>query len=302
VWIKERSSTSSHNLFDAIRGATNGLASNLTSDEFTGVDSLTAFDSDGFSLGAGGTVNENTQTYVAWNWKAGNSNVTNTDGTITSTVRANPTAGFSIVTYTGTGANATVGHGIGVAPSVLIVKQRSSTTPWSVYHRAGNNPANVFYELNTTSAGITASTVFGANPTSTVFSIGTDTNTNASGGTYVCYAFAPVAGYSAFGSYTGNGSADGPFQYLGFRPAFIIVKATSATGNWQVLDTARSPANAADKFLRANTNIAENTNYPVDILSNGFKMRNTDSDYQSNGTTYIWVAFAENPFQYALAR
>ena len=186
----------------------------------------------------------------------------------------------------------------------MIVKQRGNTTAWAVYHSQGNNPANVFYELNTTSGGITASTVFGSNPTSTVFGIGTDTNTNASSGTYIAYCFHDVEGYSRFGSYTGNGSTDGTFVYTGFRPAWVMVKATSQADHWNILDVKRDTFNVMDTRLLANNSTGEQTSssYNVDFTSNGFKFRTSDVGWNGNNVSYIYMSFAENPFKYSLGR
>jgi hypothetical protein len=302
VWVKNRSGANSHGLYDTIRGATKSLYSNSTSDEQTDVNSLTAFGSDGFAVGTDGIVNTNTSSYVSWNWNAGGSNATNTSGTITSTVRANTTSGFSIATYTGTGSAATVGHGLGVAPSMVIVKKRSASENWVVYHISVG--ATKYLVLNLTDAEATSATRWNDTaPTSTVFSIGTSGNVNDNTGTYVAYCFAPVAGYSAFGSYTGNAAADGPFIYTGFRPEFVMIKATSSTGDWVMEDAARSPSNVSTNYLVANASTAEQTGQLLDFVSNGFKIRVAVSGAMNgSGTTYIYMAFAENPFKFSLAR
>jgi hypothetical protein len=211
------------------------------------------------------------------------------------------------VTYTGTGANATVGHGLGVAPSMYIVKARSiAGQNWGTYHKAidPTSPQNYVVALNLTVAKTTSSTYWNNTaPTSTVFSVGTDTSANNNGSTYVAYCFAPVAGYSAFGSYTGNGSTDGPFIYLGFRPRFFLAKVSSGvTGSWHLIDTSRSPYNAVGVGLYPNSSNAESSDFASDILSNGLKMRNTQSELNGSGNTYIYMAFAENPFKLSLAR
>jgi hypothetical protein len=256
-------------------------------------------------LGNYGNVNLNASSnYIAWQWNAGGSTVTNTSGTITSTVRANTTSGFSIVTYTGTGANATVGHGLGVAPAFGIVKSRSSVTDWKVWHQSLTSAAYYLF-LNTTDAQGNASSIWGTSPgrTSTTFSVGTNSDTNASGSTYVAYCFAPVAGYSAFGSYTGNGSTDGPFVYLGFRPEFVMIKnATSAGSSWEMFDNARETFNLMDLELLANSSNAEGTYTYGDFVSNGFKLRSTNNGVNQSSATLIYMAFAENPFKYSLAR
>jgi len=302
VWAKNRSNVENHQIFDSVRGVNNALYPNLTN--AAGTDpGVTAFNSNGFSLG--GTNNTNAQTYVAWQWKAGGTSSSNTNGSITSTVSVGATQGFSVVTYTGTGANATVGHGLGVAPSMVIVKSRTNgTTSWAVYH-SNLTSASYYLFLDSTSAQSSNATVWNSTaPTSTVFSIGTATPVNQSSNTFVAYCFSAVAGYSAFGSYTGNGSTDGPFVFTGFRPRWIMVKNYSSAGNgWAIRDTSRDPYNVANATLTANSSSAEATAlYNIDILSNGFKIRDTGTDSNGNGTTYIYACFAENPFRNALAR
>ena len=304
VWIKVRSQAYSNRLFDVTRGVNNVIYSNLTNAEATEANSLTSFNSNGFSLGVDGTngVNANTYTYVGWQWKANGSGSTNTSGSITSTVSANTTSGFSVVTYTGTGANATVGHGLGVAPSMLIIKRRNDVVDWAVYHTSLG--ATKYMNLNLTDAAYTASTPWNNTaPTSSVFSIGTAQSTNFSNtATYVAYCFAEVAGYSKFGSYTGNGSADGPFVYTGFRPAFVMTKRTDASSEWTITDLRRPGYNLVNKSLYANQSSAELTYNILDQLSNGFKLRDSDGIWNGSGGTYIYMAFAENPFKYSLAR
>ena len=303
VWYKRRNLAADNNLFDTIRGATKWLSSNKTNAETTISDSLTSFDSDGFTLGADGGSNASGSTFVAWNWRGSDSSaVSNTDGTITSTVSANTTSGFSVVTYVGTAAIATVGHGLGVAPSMIITKNRDTTTDWWVYHAALGNTKYVV--LNTTAAEATSSTAWNnTSPTSTVFTLGGAGNpSNANQD--VAYCFAEVEGFSKFNSYTGNGSADGPFVYTGFRPAFVLIKQSSVSGNsWQLLDTARETINPNDQVLFPNLSNAEGSlNATFDFLSNGLKVRTTDGTVNTNGATYIYMAFAENPFKQSLAR
>jgi len=304
VWIKERNSAENHQLQDIVRGATNRLFSNLTAAESADAGSLTSFNSDGFSLGSAANYNGLNDTYVAWCWDAGSSTVTNTQGSITSQVRANVSAGFSIVTYTGTGSAATVGHGLGVAPSLLIVKQRNAARPWEVYHK--DLGASYYLELNVTNAkggpysGLWNDTA----PTSTVFSILNDGGSNASGGTYVAYCFAPVSGYNSISSYVGNGSSDGVFVYTGHRTRWLMIKRTDASDSWQIMDAARSDYNVADDQLYADLSNAEasTSTRAIDFLSNGFKVRGDNSGINANGGTYVYVSFAESPFQYARAR
>jgi hypothetical protein len=302
VWIKGRSGATDHGLYDAVRGVQKQLESNTTTVETTETTGLTAFGTDGFTVGALAQLNTSSATYVAWNWNGGGSNATNTSGTITSTVRANTTAGFSIVTYTGTSANATVGHGLGAAPSMIIIHARTGAVRvWPVYH-VSRGPGGYGY-LNQTNAWNTDTTGFNnTSPTSTVFSLGNNTDLN-DGSNFVAYCFAPVAGYSAFGSYTGNASADGPFIYTGFRPEFIMIKASSSTGDWVMEDAARSPYNVSTNYLVANASTAEQTGQLLDFVSNGFKIRVAVSGaMNSSGVTYIYAAFAEFPFKTALAR
>jgi hypothetical protein len=309
VWIKSRNNTYNNNVFDAVRGVERYLLTDSTLAEnggTTGVGSLTAFDSDGFSLGTQAYINNNTTTFVAWNWKANGAGVSNTDGTITSTVSVNTTSGFSIVTYTGTGASATVGHGLGVAPAMVIVKSRTTSESWPVYHTSLTNPATYKLTLSDTSAEATVSNYWNGGTTSTVFGIRSFGETGASGVNYVAYCFAPVAGYSAFGSYTGNGNADGPMVYTGFRPRWVMYKNASSAGTvWIIFDTARNTYNFVDAQLRPNATDAENSagaSFSFDLLSNGFKVRSSDSNLNGSGNTMIYACFAENPFSIALAR
>jgi hypothetical protein len=302
VWIKSRSDAIDHALYDVNRGALKLLQSNLTSAEATYANSLTAFNTDGFSLGSATDVNANNKTYVAWNWKANGAGSTNTAGSITSTVSANTTSGFSVVTYTGTGVAGTIGHGLGVAPSMIIVKSRSAVSTWPVYHTSIGNGSNLV--LNTVDPTATSSTIWNAtSPTSSVFSVGINTTSNTVTATYVAYCFAEVAGYNKIGSYVGNGSTNGTFVYTGFRPAYVMIKST-ATGSWWINDDVRDPYNVNYHRISANSSNAEATTTFVqqDFLSNGFKWRDADPDWNANGTTYIYIAFAENPFKYSLAR
>jgi hypothetical protein len=237
--------------------------------------------------GNNSSFNPSGATIVGWQWKEG------------------PTQGFDIVTYTGTGANRTVAHSLGVAPSMMIVKKRNTATgsTWVVYHKSLATPSTDYLRLETTSASATASTVFGASPTSTVFTVNTDSATNGSSDTFVAYLFSEVAGFSRMGSYTGNGSTDGPFCFTGFLPRFVMIKRTDSTGNWTMLDSARDANNVADKNLYSNLSASEGTGTRfIDMLSNGFKIRGTDSDHNTNGGTYIFAAFSSNPFKHSLAR
>lgn len=301
VWIKSRSAATDHSLYDFVRGVTLDIASNTTAAETTQATGLTAFNTDGFTVGALAKLNTNAATYVAWQWKANGAIATNTAGSITSQVSANVSAGFSVVTYTGTGANASVGHGLGVAPKMVIVKLRSAVQNWGVYHASIGNTGAVF--LNLTNATDTNIGYWNnTSPTSTVFSIGTGGTPNTNAGTYVAYCFAAVAGYSAFGTYTGNGLADGPFINVGFKPAFLMLKSSSAVETWLMLDDTRNTFNPETLYLQPNAATAEATATIADFLSNGFKLRIAGASGNASAATYIYAAFAENPFKYALAR
>ena len=303
VWVKERSAVRTNCLTDAVRGFTKYLFSETTGTEETYSTLVTSVNSNGFNLGASFAVNDSGQTYVGWQWKANGSGSSNTSGSITSTVSASTTRGFSVVTYTGTGANATVGHGIGSAVKMLITKRRDSAGPWICGHTGLTSWA---YAITFNAAGAQYSAASDWNstaPTSTVFSLGNDPDVNTSGGTYVAYCFAEVAGYSAFGSYTGNGSADGPFVFTGMRPALLLVKRTDTTADWVIFDSARNGYNIDNKILFPNLSSAESASGTTfDILSNGFKARNTNGEFNGNNSPYIYMAFASNPFKYSLAR
>ena len=305
VWIKNRADTDWHNLYDTVRGAGKRIAANSTSAEYNSTDHMDSIDSDGFTLKDGDNTNQNGEGYVAWNWKAGGTASSNSDGTITSSVSANTTAGFSIVTYTGNGtADATVGHGLGVAPEAVIVKKRSGTDNWQVYWIGAGTERNGYLSLSNAFNTPAQTDIWGTNvPTSTKFYVGTDTATNASGSTYVAYVFSGVEGYSKFGEYEGNGSTDGTFVYTGFAPAFLITRKIPET-NWHMLDIARDPSNPNTLGLDPNLSSAEadDSNLAIDFLSNGFKLRTSHSTSNGNGTGYIYFAFAESPFKNARAR
>jgi hypothetical protein len=304
VWAKSRSATTDHALYDAVRGVQKQLESNTTTAETTETTGLTAFGSDGFTTGALAQMNTSSATYVAWNWKANGSGSTNTAGSITSTVSANTTSGFSVVTYTGNGTSgATVGHGLGVTPAMYIVK-KLTISDWSVYHASIG--ATGALRLNLT-AGTDVTVVYWNNtaPTSSVFSIGNAADINQNSANYVSYCFAPIAGYSAFGSYTGNASADGPFIFTGFKPAFVLIKSsTVASSSWRLWDAKRSTYNVVNSSLFPNLSNAEvsTADYAIDFLSNGIKIRAADDGQNYSGGTFIYAAFAESPFKYSLAR
>jgi hypothetical protein len=300
LWFKRRDNIEFHYLFDVIRGGASLLRTNNSDAEGTGTTYISAFGSNGFTTANGLLVNS--ASYVTWAWDAGSSTVTNTAGSISSQVRANASAGFSIVTYTGNStAGATVGHGLGVAPAFIISKSRSNSSEWSCYHQSLGNAQSII--LNTTAAASSSSTWNSTSPTSTVITLGVSGSTNFSGYTHVIYAFAPVAGYSSAFSFTGNGSSDGPFCFLGFRPRLILAKRSDGgSENWYLIDSARGAYNVNDKLLNPNTSAAEETYSQVDFLSNGFKIRNTGTGMNANGATMIGFAWAESPFQYARAR
>jgi hypothetical protein len=309
VWGKGRSVASQHNLFDAVRGSNKRLISNDVVAEETNAayGYLSSFDSDGFSTSAGSTNNENwnetSATYVAWNWKANGSGSTNTAGSITSTVSANTTSGFSIVNWTGStsGSAQTVGHGLGVTPSMVILKNRSTVDSWYVYF-SGATTTSQYLTLETTNAVASAVGIWGAGMTSTLVGVKPSVYCASTSNNVIMYCFAPIAGYSAFGSYTGNGSADGPFVFTGMRSAYVMIKRTDSTASWYVLDVARNTYNVANLLLYPNIADAEATFSTLDILSNGFKIRNSDVDLNASGGTYFFMAFASNPFKYSLAR
>jgi len=309
VWVKSRSSGATwHILADSVRGAGYQLSSNQTNAEIYDAQGV-GFASNGFTLGAD-TVdayygwNLNGDTYVGWQWQAGQGTTSsNTSGTITSTVSVNATAGFSIVLYTGNGGAMTIGHGLGVAPKLIILKDRDIGRPWPVYH--GSLATNQYLILNTTAAAATSTSYWNNTaPTSTVFSVnGLEGNVGANGEKYVAYCWAEIAGFSKFGSYTGNGSADGPFVYTGFRPKFILWKSsTDGARNWSVFDSSRNTYNVTNSYLLPNLSNAEGTSDACDFLSNGFKWRSTDAGSNGSGQTFIYMAFAENPFKNANAR
>ena len=300
TWIKRRNATNSYIISDIVRGATYKLDSSEATAEVNNYDGghLESFTSTGFTLGAGGINSGHTNatggTYVSWNWKAGGTASSNTDGSITSSVSANPTAGFSIVTFTGTGANATVGHGLGSVPKMIIIKGYSNTPNWQVYHASYGNTGGGQLNLN---SAFSADGMFqNTTPTSSVFSLGTSGNVNGSGQTMVAYCFADVKGFSKFGSYVGNGNADGTFVYTGFKPAFVLLKQSTSTTQWFMLDNKRNTYNVVNDRLRPDTSDAGSTSLDfMDFTSNGFKMRGTYNGYNVSGGTYIYMAFAENP-------
>jgi hypothetical protein len=304
LWFKARGDSGQHALYDIVRGASKSLVSNSTASEATEGGGLSSFDSAGFSLSGDNTVQGSTngsgRSYVAWAFDAGSSTVTNTQGSISSQVRANASAGFSVVTYS-SGSAPTVGHGLGAAPSLIIAKSRTQSLNWTVYHRSLGK--DYVLELSSTNSAANIANYWGTSePNSTVFgTYGTGSNGN-NAGDMVAYCFAPVAGYSSMGSYVANGTSDNAFCYTGFRPRFLLLKASSTTGSWLMVDSARASYNLVTSYLLANASDAEGTADSVDFLSNGFKVRTSVGGIGVNGNTVIWAAFAESPFQYARAR
>ena len=294
TWIKGRSIAEQHMLYDAVRGVTKDIRSDSTGAENTNASTLTAFGTDGFTLGSLQNVNNNTSTYASWNWLGANGTATNTDGSITSTVSANTTSGFSIVTYTGTGSAATIGHGLGVAPACIIFKTRNTTSDWFVYHQSTG--ATNRTKLNQAVTSSASTFINDTTPSSTVFNTEGGGATGTNGNTYIAYCFAEKKGYSKFGSYTGNGSTDGTFVYTGFKPALVIIKNSSTgTTDWTICDNKRAGYNASNYRLFPNQNSAESTSNAWEMYSNGFKMTSTGSFVNQSGDSYIYMAFAEAP-------
>ena len=301
LWIKERSSTSSHFIYDVIRGVNVKLSSNTTDADSTVADSMTSFDSDGFTVGNNGATNENGQTVVAWNWLASNTTASNTDGDETSTISVNTTSGFSIVSWTSSDTTgATIGHGLGVAPKVVIFKNRSGIHDWVVYHSSIGATKALY--LSGSSGSVTSTGFFqDTAPTNTTFRVGSNNNTRgALNDNMIAYCFAEVKGFSKFGSYIGNGSADGTFIYTGFKPAFAIFKNIDAAEAWNLFDNKRIGHNGSSTsgnfHLNPNSTAVENVNTGdyIDFLSNGIKIR-TATNSMNVAQNYIYMAFAEEP-------
>jgi len=292
VWIKCRDNNFSHTLTDKVRGTSKELYTNGSGAETVYSQGVTAFDSDGFTLGTDTGINGSGQNKVSWNWKAGGTGSANTDGSINSTVSVNTTAGFSIVSYTGTGSNpATVGHGLGVTPKMIIVKPRSIAYSWCVYHQ-GPGAGNLLY-VDTTGAAGGSSFMNSTSPTSSVFTVN-DNQVNKSGETHIAYCFAEKIGYSKVDSYTGNGNANGAFVYTGFKPQFIFVKNYSNSQSWYLLDIKRDTYNPMRTYLHADGNTADQDHIFFDFYSNGFKARNTVGGYNANGDNYIYMVFGQS--------
>ena len=279
VWVKCRSHTENHVIHDSVRGATKVLHSDTTDGEYTVAQGLKSFGSDGFTVGTSNFMNQSSRTFVAWTWKE------------------STTAGFDIVSYTGNATNRTISHGLSAALDFIIVKNLATTNQWCIYNRPRS--AEKFIHLDVTDAESDAATVWqDTEPTSSVFSVGTSALTNGDGNAMIAYCFAPIQGFSKFGSYTGNGDADGAYVHLGFRPAWIVVKRTDSANSWMMYDNKRNPINLVDNPLYAEGNDAEGTSSAAsfDFLSNGFKCRGTGSAINASGATMIYMAFAESPF------
>ena len=281
VWTKGRNVTYNNQTFDSVRGTTKSLVTNENAAEIT-ISGLTAFGTDGFTLGSDAQLNNNGSTYVAWNWKK------------------TATAGFDIVSYTGNGSNRTISHSLSAVPSMMIVKNRDAAEEWTVYHHKNTSaPATDYLALNTNGATTDSNTRWNDTaPTSSVFTVGTSGVVNANGQKFIAYLFAEKKGYSKFGSYVGNGNADGSFIWTGFKPAFVMTKVTDAADSWTLWDNKRDVDNVATSMLRADTDQVEDTSssYLVDFISNGFKWRSSDGKQNGSGNAYIYMAFAENPF------
>ena len=295
TWIKERDASNHHIIVDAVRGANKYFLGNDTQAEVTSSNYVASLDSDGFTLGSDAGVNRGSM--LAWDWKANGSGSSNGDGSITSTVSANTTSGFSIVSYTGTGSNATVGHSLGTTPSMIIFKNRDSVTDWRVYHKSLGATKGI--RLSSDGAEQTSSTYFNdTEPTSSLFTVSTAVDTNESGSKFIAYCLAEKQGYSKIGSYTGNGNADGAFIHTGFRPARVMIKKSSGTNEWGIWDNKRSTFNVTDDIIYANLTNAEaadNAN-GLDFVSNGFKIRASGDLFNASSGSYIYMAFAEHPF------
>ena len=306
VWTKKRNEAQNHCVFDSSRGVSKIIFPDGDDAEASSPSVLTAFNSDGFSLSADALGNDNTDTYVAWQWKANGGTTTTNDasstsvGTIDSVYQANTTAGFSIITWTGTGSAGTIAHGLGATPSVMIVKNRSKSAgeSWMVYHHKNTSaPETDHLQLNTNNATSDNDVAWNDTaPTSTVFTVKNDDSTNDSGETFVGYFFKEIQGYSKFGSYTGNGNADGPFVYLGFKPKYFLLKNTAASQHWYVFDTARDTYNPSNSAMQVSGNAAQETGYDMDFVSNGFKIRHADNAWNGSGNVFVYMAFAEHPF------
>ena len=297
VWIKKRDTeAAAHYLFNKISGTEKAVYSNLSNAEETNANSVTSFDANGFTSGSSGGTNQSGHGFVSWNWLAGGTASSNTDGSITSSVSANTTAGFSIVSYTGTGSAATVGHGLGAVPKFMFIKNLSAAESWRIYHQSLGNATSM--KLNTSDASFSDSGAFNSTtPTSTLFTVGNSDSTNKSGDSIIAYCFAEKKGFSKFGSYVGNGSSDGVFCFTGFKPAWLIIRKTSAAGSWYMYDNKRPGYNStqanSDALIADGTDPEFTSN--IDLVSNGFKIRTSGIGENHSGESFIYMTFAESP-------
>ena len=298
TWIKNRDQADEHNIYDAVRGATKRIIPNNNTAEGTQSNGLSAFGSDGFTVIDSNATNINNENYASWNWKANGAGSTNYDGSINSTVSVNQSAGFSIVTYSGNATTgATIGHGLNSVPKMIIVKSRTNGADWwGTYHHSLGNTKAVW--INDNNIQQTRTYWNNTSPTSSVFTVSNERSVNGSGETFVAYCFADVTGYSKFGSYVGNGSSDGSFCYLGFKPTWVMIKSTSSgTESWFMYDNKRSESNPTNDALLANltnTEYANSGTFTLDLLSNGFKLKNSDGSHNGHGNTYIYMAFGQS--------
>jgi len=309
LWVKNRTSSGGAGdqmVFDTTRGSSKNVLANKDEVEATETEVLLSFDTDGFSVGRSGTVNQDTSNFVAWQWKAnGGTTSSNTDGDYTSTVQANTTAGFSIVKYGdatsfSSSSPATVGHDLGAVPKMIMIKNLDGVRSWGVHHAGLTDAGKIIYldltDAEASSSGFMNSTA----PTSSVFTVNTLNVANGNNLEYIAYCFAEKQGYSKFGSYTGNGDADGAFVYTGFKPAWVMIKCTSeGSRNWLIYDNKRETFNEQEYFFSANSNSAETRDdgySEIDLLSNGFKLRGASGDTNKSSATFIYMAFAEHPF------
>ena len=299
IWVKKTNDVRNTSNTDSSRGFNKRVETQTTSAESTTTTDVISAQSNGFTVGNNGSTGNNGDTYAAWQWKAnGGTTASNTDGSITSTVQANTTAGFSVVTYTGNGSSgATIGHGLGATPKWFFVKSRSTTGSWIHYHiGTGSTPQNDYLNFTTSAKGTTSAAWNNTAPTTSVASLGSSAEVNENGTTFVGYFFAEKQGYSKFGSYTGNGNENGPMVYCGFKPAWIMMKRTGNTSSWNILDNKRDPFNVMDTQLLADGNDVDQDYDWMDFLSNGFKIRRNSTQNNASGDTYIYMAFAEHPF------
>jgi hypothetical protein len=297
IWTKMRNSGDDGKITDSVRGVYKELTSNTTAPEGTDTNGVTAFGTDGFSIGSGNKYNLNEYNFVAWCWRAGGTASSNTDGTTTVSLSANPKAGFSIITYTGTGsAGATIGHGLSAKPAFIIVKNRTDTDSWAIYHESIG--ADFYTAFSGAIFSNNATFWNDTEPTTSVITLGTNNRVNGSSDNLVCYAWAQIEGYSKFGEFQGNGNADGPFIYTGFRPRMLFIKRNANSHYWKIFDTARNTNNLTDNSLSWDNTDAESSSNGIDILSNGFKLRNSNSSFNNSGSQFVYGAWGDVPFKY----